>query len=153
MSLDGIAAEAKEALGGPIAQPQGGEGPRVEVLPPLADKEKFEDEAKGWAGLPYVFGGILARGMPELREVYTEAACLDWGRAMVPVARKYGWTLGGAECLITLAAATWTLAGPTLDAIKRRRAPKSERPQTKAPDEPEAAEPAQATHPDGSPKG
>src|SRR5712691_8951715 len=104
MSLDGIAAEATEALGGPGVKPQG-EGPRVELLPPLTDQEKFEDEAKGWAGLPYVFGGILARGMPELREVYTETACLDWGRAMVPVARKYGWTLGGAECLIALAAA------------------------------------------------
>jgi hypothetical protein len=149
-SLDGIAAEARQVLGA-AADP--GEGaPRVEVLPPVSDQEKFEEEAKGWAGFPYVIGGLMAKAMPELAAVYTEAGCLEWGRAMVPVARKYGWTLGGIEGWVGLAFASWTLLNPTIDAIKRKRAQNagSAKPEAApAAGEPESTAPG--THPDGSP--
>ena len=150
MSLDSIAVEARAELGGNgEAQPGAA---HVEVLPPLDEKAQRLTEAEGWSRLPYLFGRILAQAMPELAEVYTEAACLEWGHAVVPVARKYGWTLGGADMWVGLSAATWTLAEPTFKAIKRRRSENAER-STAAAAAPagETEIKAQKFHPDGSP--
>ncbi|SRR6266446_2659013 len=154
MSLEDIAAEARQQLGSlekPYGEGQG--GPRVEILPPITDQEKAEDEAKEWAGFPYLFGRLLSPVMPELKEVYTEAACLEWGRRMVPVARKYTWTPGGASMWIGLGIATWKLGEPTVAAIKRKRAQndRTAKPQAEPAREPQAGE--TATHPDGSPIG
>ncbi|HGO6127519.1 TPA: hypothetical protein ACK3RK_006087 [Burkholderia cepacia] len=83
------------------------------------------DPATQWAMLPKVFGGILAMAMPELNDVYSDAACAEWGSKMVPVADKYGWDAAGALSgfmpEIALAMATLPLAIPTLAAIKQRR--------------------------------
>ncbi|OJA63795.1 hypothetical protein BGV68_01880 [Burkholderia ubonensis] len=83
------------------------------------------DPAAQWAMLPKVFGGILAMAMPELADVYSDAACAAWGAKMAPVADKYGWdaasTLGGWMPEISLAMATLPLALPTMAAIKQRR--------------------------------
>lgn len=49
-----------------------------------------EAEAGGWAVIPAMIGSVLSLGMPKISAVYTQEACLSWGRAAVPVARKYG---------------------------------------------------------------
>jgi len=79
------------------------------------------DAAREWAQFPALFGGILAQAMPELADAYSEANCLAWGEAMVPVAKKYQWTTASFGGWVGLAGATWTFAKPTFDAIRARR--------------------------------
>jgi hypothetical protein len=151
--LEGIAEEARASLGGEGARegdfiPAGGAAEKTE-------DQKKEDEAREWASVPYVLGGLLARALPELKAVYTESACLDWGRATVPVARKYNWSLGRWTAEFSWLGATWGLLAPAFDAIKKRRAadakPRPQSEQSSSSGESEAAK--GATHPDGSPIG
>ena len=158
MSLEQIATEARAEL----EQPQTREGeyiPGAESSGPApgpSEADKLEAEARQWSALPFLFGSIVSRALPELRDVYTDTACLAWGRLMVPVARKYGWSLLGLEQEAALLVATWQFIGPTWDALKRKRATqnakesKPDAPQAEAPaPKPEAAE--HPLHPDGSP--
>jgi hypothetical protein len=148
--LDGIAEEARGALGGDGARegdfiPAGGAE--------KTDDQKKEDEAREWASVPYVLGGLLARAMPELQAVYSESACLDWGRATVPVARKYGWSLGRFTAEFSWIGATWGLLAPAFAAFKQRRDNANKRPVEAGPEARPEPEPAARTHPDGSPIG
>jgi hypothetical protein len=153
MSLEDIKREATQTLGGPAGQGAAIEGEFIGAE--QTDDQKKEEEAKEWAGVPFVLGGLLSRALPELKEVYTEAACLDWGRATVPVARKYGWSLGRFNAEIVWIGATWGMVAPAFDALKKRRAADA-KPKEKQPGPATAsgeAAPAGATHPDGSPVG
>ena len=165
MSLEDIAKEARAAAAenAPLPDP-----PPAVALPGVAQVDPLEAEAVAWAKLPAMFGGILATAMPELKATYTEAACLEWGKGMAPVARKHGWTLGGFEVYLGLASATWALAVPTFEMIKRKRAANERKPAPEpgeAAPRPSAETPASANefgrlvpddeagyHPDGSPK-
>jgi hypothetical protein len=159
--LDDIAAEARRELGAPQAG-QGGatlEGEFIGVGddPAATERAKFEKEKQEWAGVPFVLGGLLSKVLPELKDVYTMEACLAWGESMVPVARKYRWSMGGFELEAALFMATWGLASPTFDAIKKRRAanakPKEEpQPAASGQPDPDPKAPDGDTHPDGSPK-
>jgi hypothetical protein len=80
------------------------------------------DPAEQWARIPMMLGGLLAIGMPELRDVYTDKACYEWGGAMAMVAEKHGWDASrvvGPE--LALLAASVPLAIPTYFAFKVRR--------------------------------
>lgn len=81
------------------------------------------DESDSWAMIPAMIGGALCMAMPELKTVYTENACKQWGVAMVPVAQKYGWN---ADALtnspeIALAFASLPLVLGTVTAIKAKK--------------------------------
>lgn len=162
--LDDIAAEARRELGAPQAG-QGGatlEGEFIGVGddPAATERAKFEKEKQEWAGLPFVLGGLLSKILPELKDVYTMEACLAWGESMVPVARKYGWSMGGYELEAALFFTTWGLVSPTLDALKKRRAanatpkpePEPAAPAASAEPQRDPDAPTGETHPDGSPK-
>ena|SRR5258706_903595 len=154
MSLEDIAKEAKATLDPTAGQGAPREGEFIPAGGPT-EEQKIEEEAKAWAGIPYLLGGLLSKALPELREVYTEAACLEWGRATVPVARKYNWSLSGFELEGAWVICSWGLLSPAWDAVKRRRAndkpkPEPEQPAPAGSPEPEA--PAGEFHPDGSPK-
>lgn len=82
-----------------------------------ADKK----EAAQWAGIPYVFGAIVGEAMPELRPVYSEERCMDWGEKMLPVARHYGWNVGVFGLWAGLLAASWQMIKPTASAVIQRR--------------------------------
>jgi hypothetical protein len=161
MSLESIAAEASadDKLAASADPGTTREGEHIPAGGAAADPAaQFEAEAREWAGFPYVIGGLLSKAMPELAGVYTETACVSWGRAMVPVARKYGWTVGALGPLAGLASASWSLLSPTFDALKRRRAQHEKAPQAQPDAAPQGAaaedlgegKPA-ATYPDGSP--
>lgn len=96
------------------------------------------DPAKEWAQLPAMFGSLVSPFLPELRDVYTDAACRRWGEAMVPLAEKYGWNvndfLAWLGPWIGVGMATWPLAVPTYQAVKsRRQAKPAEKPKPEAP--------------------
>ena len=78
----------------------------------------LETGARQWGSIAYMIGGALAMVAPELRHVYTERACLDWGRAVVPVADKYGWNGPNRLPELGLLIATMGLAVPSVLAIR-----------------------------------
>jgi hypothetical protein len=53
--------------------------------------EQVNAAARSWGMIPYSIGGTLAILAPELRQVYTEEACYEWGKAAAAVSTKYGW--------------------------------------------------------------
>lgn len=139
IAAEGAALEASmpAAPGDPGAAPAG---------PPMDADTR---EALEWAAVPATAGGILSMAMPELAEVYTEDACLNWGRAMVPVARKYGWH---ADSLLgvwgPLLFASYSLMAPTVMAVKKRmdaakaaKAAAARQPEKKQAEQPHQREP------------
>lgn len=87
--------------------------------------EPVIDPAQTWAQIPFAIGGLLGMVMPELRQHYTESACLAWGQGMAQVSDKYGWDAGETiskwtpECMLLMASLPLVL--PTVAALKARR--------------------------------
>lgn len=118
-NLSAIAEEAKATLGAPDpAAPAAGPA----QLDEASAVEAFKREASEWAMVPWTFGSILQMAMPELAAVYSDENCQTWGERMVPLARKYNWQFGTAMLWIALLGQSWTMLGPTLKAIKAKRA-------------------------------
>lgn len=76
--------------------------------------------AKSWGMIPYSLGGTLAILAPELREVYTEKACYEWGMAAAAVSKKYGWDSPEGMPELALAAATIGFALPSVVIVSGR---------------------------------
>jgi hypothetical protein len=104
-----------DALGAEIA---GSEG-ELSAAQAATSAAAFKTKAESWAFIPAMFGKIVAMALPELKDVYTEDACLAWGEAMVPVAEKYGWGDPAVSVEVALLIATVPLALPTGIAIKK----------------------------------
>lgn len=85
-----------------------------------AQAEDTDRQAKEWGVLAYMIGGALAMLAPELRKVYTEDACLTWGRSVIPVADKYGWHGPSKIPELGLLLATASLAVPSFLVIRHR---------------------------------
>lgn len=115
--LQGMAADAAAADKAQAAEPGASAAPGEAAAPKLSAADE-------WAQVPAVFGRILSRFYPELEPVYSEKACAEWGRAMVPVAEKYGWTASRFFAWlgpwIGLAMASESLATPTYQALAAR---------------------------------
>jgi hypothetical protein len=115
-NLDAIADEAarEEAEKGAAAQRA--------VEQEQADAARQEVEI--WALIPKQIGTILGMALPELKTVYTDEACHQWGAGMAAVSQKYGWdaadTLAKFAPELALASATIPLAVPTYFAIRKR---------------------------------
>lgn len=116
-----------EALGGFVGEIDA-EGPASPEEAAAAQAEQqaaqsLEDGARQWGALAFMVGGALSMAAPALKNVYTEEACLNWGRAMQPVAEKYGWN-GGATPEVGLLIATAGFAFPTYFAVRQAVAEK-----------------------------
>lgn len=103
-----------------------------------AEESPPQDPAEAWAVAPAVLGAILGMALPEVRQVYTREACLEWGRAMVPVAEKYGWDadLFGPE--LALAAVSVPMLAGTGIAIMKHRVARHHRAEPEQEQRPEA---------------
>lgn len=83
-------------------------------------EDDAERQAREWGVVAWSIGSALSLMAPELRQVYTEDACLGWGRSMVPVAEKYGWNGPGNVPELGALMATAGLAVPSYFAIKAK---------------------------------
>lgn len=135
--LDQIAAEAA-----PVEAEQQA---RIDAIENPPAPEPIIDPSYGWAQIPLMVGGMLSMALPELKGVYTEAACTQWGTAMHAVATKYGWEAGETISRfapeIALAVASFPLVAPVVHAVKARKAAVLEA----SVREPSQAEPEQVT--------
>jgi hypothetical protein len=120
-ALDVIAGEAA-AVEGQVTAVEG-----LGDIPPLAgaapDPRANEAEQVAlWAMIPQTLGSVLSMAFPDLAKVYNPKACEDWGRAMVPVANKYGWNFSSDAPELALLLATVPFAIGTMVVVKRPRA-------------------------------
>lgn len=98
-----------------------GDGPATpEQTEALQAETAALDSAQQWASVLQMAGAALSMLAPELRQVYTPAACEAWGQAMQPVAEKYGWNSPANAPEFGLALASLGVGVPTYMAIKRR---------------------------------
>lgn len=96
------------------------EGPATaEQQAQQAQQDDAESQAREWGSIAFMVGQALAMLAPELRQVYTEQACMAWGTAVVPVSQKYGWGNPTNVPEVGLAIATLGLAVPSVLLIRR----------------------------------
>lgn len=101
-------------------------------------------QGEQWAMIPAMLGSALAMALPDLREVYSQSACLAWGEAMAPVAKKYGWDADALACPeVGLLCASLPLALGTITAVQRHKAAAAKAGQGKPPAVAAPTEPVQ----------
>ncbi|HWH83470.1 MAG TPA: hypothetical protein VNU71_14660 [Burkholderiaceae bacterium] len=95
--------------------------------PPTAEQQQqaqaaqdLDAGAREWGMIAYVVGNGLSMIAPELKQVYTEDACMGWGRSMMPVAEKYGWNGPTSVPELGLIIASMSLGVPSVLAIRER---------------------------------
>lgn len=111
-----------EALGG-LMDEVDAEGPATpEQQREEQQAQGMEESARQWGAIVYMVGNAAAMIAPELRQVYSEEACMNWGRAMNPVAEKYGWNGANSIPELGLLIATAGLIVPSVFAIRARLA-------------------------------
>lgn len=110
-----------EALGDAVAEVDNDSpAAQAEAQAVVAAVDAAEQQAREWGMIAYTVGGALGMVAPELRQVYSEEACMGWGRAMVPVAEKYGWNGPANVPELGLLIASLGLGVPSFIAIKER---------------------------------
>lgn len=114
-------AEKLEALGG-LIEGVDGEAPaaQAEQAQQAQAVDAAEEGARSWGVMAYTLGSALSMLAPELRAVYTEDACLAWGRSMMPVADKYGWNGPANVPELGLLIASMSLGVPSFFAVRER---------------------------------
>lgn len=76
--------------------------------------------AKSWGMLMFTVGGFAQMIAPELRTLYTEERCFDWGQSAYAVAKKYGWDKPDMLPELALAGSTLGFAVPTFLLVRER---------------------------------
>jgi len=98
-----------------------GEGPPTAEQQQAQQAEQLADAgAREWGLIAWTVGNALAMFAPELKQVYTEDACLKWGESANKVAEKYGWNGPGSLPELGLALSTAALVVPTVALIRMR---------------------------------
>lgn len=120
--MDGDRLTALEGMAGAVDDENSPERMAEEQAAKKAEEQaaQFDDIAREWGAVAYMIGSALSVLAPELRQVYTEDACMKWGAAVVPVAQKYGWDGPTAVPEFGLVIATAGLAVPSFLVIRKR---------------------------------
>lgn len=86
-----------------------------------ADAANAQDAgAKAWGGVMFIVGGAVCMLAPELNKVYTEAACLAWGKNAQAVSDKRGWGSPSNLPEISLLASTLMMLVPTVLVLRSK---------------------------------
>ena len=105
-----------EQLAG-MAQETDADNPTAEQQQEQAEqaaKETAADQAaRQWGMIMFTVGGFACMIAPELKPVYSEDRCFQWGQHANAVAEKYGWTGPSAMPELALMASTVGFAVPT----------------------------------------
>ena len=68
----------------------------------------------------FTVGGFACMIAPELKPVYSQDRCLDWGQSANAVAEKYGWNGVSSMPELALIASTVGFAVPTYMVVSQR---------------------------------
>ena len=111
-ALQGITDETESANPDPAAQ----QAAQAEQ----ARASEADMAAKQWGMLIYTIGGMCQMIAPELKEVYSEQRCFDWGQQANAVAEKYGWNGPSAMPELALLASTAGFFVPTFFMMREK---------------------------------
>jgi hypothetical protein len=115
--------KALDALAG-MTQQTDAENPSAEAQAEQAHQQAQQSEAdaaaKQWGMLMYTVGGFAQMIAPELKQVYSEERCFQWGQQANSVAEKYGWNGPSAMPELALIASTAGFAVPTYFLIRAK---------------------------------
>jgi hypothetical protein len=113
--LEGLASMAQEVDGAhPTAEQQQAEQVAAQAL------SAAEQGAREWGVLMFAVGGFATMIAPELRPVYSQERCLDWGQHAQQVCEKYGWTGPSNMPEVALIASTIGFAVPTYMVVSQK---------------------------------
>ncbi|MGA8787249.1 MAG: hypothetical protein WB542_18135 [Polaromonas sp.] len=76
--------------------------------------------AQQWGMLMFMVGGFAQMFAPELKTVYTDERCLDWGQQANAVATKYGWANPKRMPELVLLTSTAGFAVPTFFLVREK---------------------------------
>lgn len=79
-----------------------------------------ESAAKSWGMIMYSVGGFATMIAPELKPIYSDERCFEWGQAAHAVAEKHGMGAPTSMPEITLLVSTLGFAIPTVFAVKEK---------------------------------
>ena len=85
-----------------------------------AQQTEADQAAKQWGMLMYTVGGFACMIAPELKPVYSEDRCYQWGQQANSVAEKYGWAGPSAMPELALIASTVGFAVPTYFMVREK---------------------------------
>lgn len=109
-----------DALEGLVTEVDGEGPPTPEQQQQAQAEQQLEEGARSWGLIAFTIGGGLSMLAPELKQVYTEDACMQWGRSMMPVAEKYGWNSPAALPELGLLITSLGLGVPTYLVIREK---------------------------------
>lgn len=113
--------EQLNALGGMVEEIEA-ENPSQEsqqaAAAEAAAASESEAGARAWGMVMFTIGGFAQMVAPELKPVYSEDRCYQWGQQAQAVAEKYGWTGPSAMPELALVASTAGFAVPTYLVIR-----------------------------------
>jgi len=102
------------------------ENPTHEQRQQAADTQQqtasMENGARDWGVMMFSIGGLLCMAAPELKPVYSEDRCLQWGQHMQQVAEKHKWNSPSNSPEFGLIAATIGFAVPTFFVMRQKLA-------------------------------
>lgn len=78
------------------------------------EAQQSEDGAREWGVMLYSIGSMLTMVAPELKAVYSEDRCLQWGHHMHLVAEKRGWNAPAHSPEFALLMVSVSFVVPTL---------------------------------------
>ena len=55
---------------------------------------ELQPPGEAWSMIPKTLGMFASKLLPELKDIFTNDACDEWGNAMALVSQKYGWDAG-----------------------------------------------------------
>lgn len=85
-----------------------------------AEATEAEQGAQQWGMLMFMVGGFAQMLAPELKPVYSEERCFDWGKNANAVASKYNWGSPSKMPELALLASTASFAVPTFFLVREK---------------------------------
>lgn len=111
-ALKGMAAEVDAANPDPAQQAAQEEQAKA--------AQAEEGEARDWGLLMYSVGGFACMIAPDLKPLYSEERCMEWGRCANVVSKKYGFSAARFGPELALFGSTVSFAVPTFFAVRAK---------------------------------
>ena len=97
------------------------DNPTPELAKKMQEEERVEglseQGAREWGVMLFSVGGMITMIAPELKPVYSEERCFQWGQHMQNVCQKYGWTGPSHSPEFGLLMASVTFLLPTISVL------------------------------------
>lgn len=98
----------------------GGAAPGQPGAQAAPEAPEADQSAKEWGMLMYTVGGMLQMVAPDLKPIYSEERCFEWGKCADLVAQKHGWNAPTNSPELALLASTISFVVPSVMKVRQR---------------------------------